>query len=113
MPASVAMIQRVGRRAEQYQKSALMFKTKFSESKSRCPQCRSDSIYKSHRRGFLERIVLRLTNMRPYRCRECYERFYAKERGEMVSKAAGGRGMEEVAGGHAGGINALTTQPRG
>jgi len=87
---------------------------RLSNLKSRCPECGSDSIYKSHRRGLLERVVLGLTKMRPYRCRECYERFYAKEGKEydLASKSSMSRRPAEAAAQQTGGLSTLTAQPR-
>ena len=89
-----------------------MFRPNYlSNLKSRCPECGSDSIYKSHRRGFLERMVLGLTKMRPYRCRECYERFYAKEY-DLAGKAAMSRRHADETHQQTGGLETLTAQPR-
>ncbi len=43
----------------------------------RCPHCDGKLVRRSHRVGMLERIILRIFFLRPYRCRECYRRFYA------------------------------------
>jgi|HubBroStandDraft_4_1064222.scaffolds.fasta_scaffold12158_5 predicted Zn-ribbon and HTH transcriptional regulator len=89
-----------------------MFRPKhLSNLKSRCPECGSDSIYKSHRRGLFERMVLGLTKMRPYRCRECYERFYAKEY-DLASKPSMSPRHADATGQQTGGLNTLTAQPR-
>jgi DNA-directed RNA polymerase subunit RPC12/RpoP len=42
-----------------------------------CPHCRSREVFRSHRRGFIERYVLLPFRMRPYRCIKCDTRFYA------------------------------------
>jgi len=41
-----------------------------------CPRCHSDEVFRSHRRGAMEKYVLRLVGMRPYRCVNCDARFY-------------------------------------
>ncbi len=43
-----------------------------------CPFCGSRRIRKSHR-AFLERISSRVLSRRPFRCMDCYERFYSPE----------------------------------
>ncbi len=45
-------------------------------AKRPCPNCRSMEIFRSHRRGTLERYILRAIGMRPYRCVTCDSRFY-------------------------------------
>jgi len=42
-----------------------------------CPHCGSQEIFRSHRRGFIERYVLPSFRMRAYRCIKCDTRFYA------------------------------------
>jgi hypothetical protein len=42
----------------------------------RCPVCGSAAVRRSHRRGIWERFVLRCFWLRPFRCVDCYERFY-------------------------------------
>ena len=41
-----------------------------------CPQCQGMSIRRSHRIGFVERCLMRLSMIRPYRCLNCDSRFY-------------------------------------
>ncbi len=45
----------------------------------RCPFCGSKRIRRSHRRAFLEHISSRFLRRRPFRCMDCYERFYSPE----------------------------------
>ena len=45
--------------------------------KRSCPNCSSLEVFRSHRRGFIERYVLLPLRMRPYRCIKCDTRFYA------------------------------------
>ena len=45
----------------------------------RCPQCASENVHRSRRRGFYERLLLRLRRHRPYRCYQCGHRFYASD----------------------------------
>ena len=40
-----------------------------------CPRCGSTNVRRSRRRGLLERVLLRLLGLRPYRCEDCDERF--------------------------------------
>jgi hypothetical protein len=54
----------------------------------RCPLCGSGNIYRSKRRGFAERIIGRLTPIRPFRCNDCYRRFSALETGTTAVKTA-------------------------
>jgi hypothetical protein len=56
-------------------------------------------------------MVLGLTKMRPYRCRECYERFYAKEY-DLAGKAAMSRRHADETHPQTGGLETLTAQPR-
>jgi DNA-directed RNA polymerase subunit RPC12/RpoP len=42
-----------------------------------CPHCRSEEVFRSHRRGFIERYLLPPFRMRPYRCIKCDTRFYS------------------------------------
>ena len=41
-----------------------------------CPHCQSKALRRSKRRGLFESIVLSLTPLRPFRCKECDHRFY-------------------------------------
>jgi ribosomal protein L37AE/L43A len=50
---------------------------------ARCPNCGSINIRRSHSEGFIDKIM-RLTGRRPYRCRDCRDRFHAR-RGLMDS----------------------------
>jgi len=40
-----------------------------------CPQCGSATVRRSHRHGLVDRI-LQIVRFRPYRCQECYNRFF-------------------------------------
>jgi DNA-directed RNA polymerase subunit RPC12/RpoP len=42
----------------------------------RCPYCRSVEISRSHRRGPIEKYLLRAIDVRVYRCDDCNSRFY-------------------------------------
>jgi len=44
-----------------------------------CPFCGSRRIRRSHRRAFLEHFSSRFLRRRPFRCMDCYERFYSPE----------------------------------
>jgi DNA-directed RNA polymerase subunit RPC12/RpoP len=48
-------------------------------SRKACPDCGSHRASRSHRQGILERYVLRVLQIRPYRCIICYRRFYRRE----------------------------------
>jgi hypothetical protein len=58
-----------------------------------CPNCTSDKIVQSHRRGFFELRVLRFTHRRPYRCVACQHRFY--RRVEMMEQPEAEHGVQE------------------
>jgi hypothetical protein len=45
-------------------------------AKRLCPYCRSVEITRSHRRGPIERYLLRAIRVRVYRCDDCNARFY-------------------------------------
>ena len=44
--------------------------------KRNCPHCRSIETFRSHRRGAVERYLLRVVGVRPFRCLNCDVRFY-------------------------------------
>jgi hypothetical protein len=48
-----------------------------SGAKRLCPYCRSDYVGRSHRRGPVERYLLRVIGVGVYRCENCDGRFYA------------------------------------
>jgi hypothetical protein len=41
-----------------------------------CPLCKSKYIGRSRRRGFIESMLFKLVNVRPYRCQSCDLRFF-------------------------------------
>ncbi len=43
-----------------------------------CPMCGSKDLYRSRGRGIYERVVLRVFDRYPYRCKQCGVRFYTK-----------------------------------
>jgi hypothetical protein len=45
-----------------------------------CPYCRSVATARSHRRGLIEKYLLRAIHARVYRCEDCDARFYAFSR---------------------------------
>ncbi len=47
------------------------------QPKGLCPKCGSARVHRSHRRGFLERVLLPLLGQRPFRCADCEHRFLA------------------------------------
>jgi hypothetical protein len=46
------------------------------DPKRPCPYCDSSEIFRSHRRGVLEKYLLRAIQVRPFRCVDCDARFY-------------------------------------
>jgi hypothetical protein len=46
-------------------------------NKRTCPHCRSLETSRSHRHGSVERFLLRVIGVLPYRCLDCDARFYA------------------------------------
>ncbi len=44
-----------------------------------CPNCQSDNVRRSRRRGPQEGLALRVKHQAPYRCRDCGLRFVAEE----------------------------------
>ena len=48
-------------------------------SRKACPDCGSHRSSRSQRFGILERYVLRVMQVCPYRCIVCYKRFYRRE----------------------------------
>jgi hypothetical protein len=42
-----------------------------------CPRCRSLETSRSHRHGRVERYLLRVIGVLPFRCLDCDARFYA------------------------------------
>ena len=47
-----------------------------SDSKRPCPYCGGSEVFRSHRRGTMERYLLRAVGVRPFRCVNCDARFY-------------------------------------
>lgn len=48
-------------------------------STMKCPNCLSENVRRSRRRGPKEGLALRVTHQAPYRCRECGLRFNHRE----------------------------------
>jgi predicted RNA-binding Zn-ribbon protein involved in translation (DUF1610 family) len=48
------------------------------DPKRHCPHCGSAEVYRSHRRGTMERYLLRAVGVRPFRCVNCDARFYGR-----------------------------------
>jgi len=42
----------------------------------RCPECQSERVRRSKRRGFVERVPLRLLLLKPFHCGDCKHRFF-------------------------------------
>ncbi len=49
-------------------------------NKRACPHCKSLETSRSHRHGGVERCLLRVIGVLPYRCLDCDARFYAFSR---------------------------------
>ena len=49
-----------------------------------CPYCRSVEIARSHRRGPIEKYLLRAIHVRVYRCDDCNSRFYCFAQSEAA-----------------------------
>jgi hypothetical protein len=43
----------------------------------RCPKCAGIDVYRTPRRGFFELVLLSSISVRPFRCQDCSNRFYA------------------------------------
>ena len=41
-----------------------------------CPSCRGERIHQSRRNGFLEKVILAMIFVRPFRCEKCDDRFF-------------------------------------
>jgi DNA-directed RNA polymerase subunit RPC12/RpoP len=54
--------------------------------KVRCPRCGSNTVYRSRRRGVIERHLFSAISLRPYRCENCDSRFYLRR---MTAQTAG------------------------
>jgi hypothetical protein len=52
-------------------------------SRKTCPSCGSHQLSRSHRRGIIERYVLRALEIRPFRCTACDARFYGRDASEQ------------------------------
>jgi len=45
-----------------------------------CPSCLSNAVRRSQRKGWVEKLLCALSGVLPYRCQDCYARFFAKGR---------------------------------
>ena len=52
------------------------------DAKRPCPHCGSSEVYRSHRRGAVERYLLPIIGVRPVRCVNCDARFYRLKRSD-------------------------------
>jgi transposase-like protein len=48
-----------------------------------CPQCGSESVRRSVRKGIIENTIFRLVGLSPYRCSDCDKRFI-----DMITRSA-------------------------
>ena len=55
---------------------------KSADRQHSCPNCGSESVRRSARIGFLEKVVYRLLALRPYRCAVCETRFFDRAGGK-------------------------------
>lgn len=55
--------------------------------KPACPFCESKHLRRSRRRNLLERVVLRLVSVRPYRCLDCNRRFYDRVQPGLAARS--------------------------
>ena len=60
----------------------------------RCPQCQSNKVHRSHRRGIVEKCLLPLVLLRPLRCDECDYRYLGFVFARRVEDAAAGQEPE-------------------
>jgi len=51
-------------------------KLNFAKLLHECPECGSHSVRRSSRKGFVEKVVFRLSRIWPYWCQECGLRFF-------------------------------------
>jgi predicted Zn-ribbon and HTH transcriptional regulator len=45
-----------------------------------CPLCHSKRIHRSKRQGIMERVILAMIFIRPFRCEKCDYRFFRRSR---------------------------------
>ena len=57
----------------------------FGSVQHTCPHCGSATVRRSHRRGVVDRI-LQMVRFRPYRCQECYNRFFRIPRKDVADQ---------------------------
>jgi DNA-directed RNA polymerase subunit RPC12/RpoP len=55
-------------------------------SEPTCPQCKSRIVYRTKRRGVLERIILYPLGFRAYRCKDCENRFCSNAKRSLASQ---------------------------
>ena len=70
--------------SDSMEKKAIAKPNMNSQLKHACPYCGSPELDRSTRRGPWERFILPVFRMRPYRCRDCDRRHYAKQIGERL-----------------------------
>ena len=52
------------------------FRIQMGEESGQCPSCKSSRLRRTHRIGVLERTLSKIFGLRPYRCKECDDRFF-------------------------------------
>jgi hypothetical protein len=52
------------------------FRIVSGEDSGHCPSCKSRKLRRTHRIGILERALSKILGLRPYRCKECDDRFF-------------------------------------
>jgi hypothetical protein len=60
----------------------------FAKKVSECPVCESNSVRRSARTGFVERIWFRFAFVWPYRCDNCDSRFWGFQRSYQASDSS-------------------------
>jgi hypothetical protein len=54
-----------------------------------CPNCESAQVHQSRRKGIVERVILAVLFVRPFRCERCDQRFFRRS---FASDPNGSRG---------------------
>lgn len=55
---------------------------KLTKNAELCPFCGSKRVRRSHPHAFVERVLLPFIRRRPFRCMDCYQRFYSSTRND-------------------------------
>jgi predicted RNA-binding Zn-ribbon protein involved in translation (DUF1610 family) len=49
----------------------------FATKLRQCPKCGGTFVHRSRKRNFVERILCRFLLLAPYRCDDCYSRYFS------------------------------------